>query len=76
MYKVAIIVWSLIVGTCVVANAQDSEAYEIDEDAVLSVPEGCKISVDSMVNVHLVMCDSDVACTQRIVNIVCKVGAK
>ena len=46
-----------------------------DDSAPVFVPSGCHIAADSMAAVHLVLCDADNACTQRVVNVVCG-GAK
>ncbi len=40
----------------------------------LAVPAGCHVSADAMGNVHLVLCQGDIECTARVVDLVCGKG--
>jgi hypothetical protein len=61
MARLIVTAWLFVVVGVSVANAQD----------MVVAPQGCNIPASNMMPIHTVLCNGDIACTQKLVNDLC-----
>lgn len=73
------IAWSLVVAGATLASAQDTAVLApvstaVDHASYLIIPATCHVNADSVAALHTVMCDGKVACTAKVLELVCGGG--
>jgi hypothetical protein len=63
MARLIVTAWLFVVVGVSVANASD--------DGMVVAPQGCNIPASNMMPIHTVLCNGDIACSQKLVNDLC-----